>query len=85
MRSSPTSAARANGSAGAGSPQSADAASIRRLLRERKPELVTYEGWREIDRHERARGEPQGRPRVKLTRIEEMLRVAAAERPSRDE
>jgi ferredoxin/flavodoxin---NADP+ reductase len=74
-------AARSNGG-GADSPQSPDAASVARLLVARKPDLVPYEGWREIDRHERARGEPQGRPRVKLTRIDEMLRVAAAERPS---
>jgi ferredoxin--NADP+ reductase len=40
---------------------------------------VTYEGWTSIDRHERALGEPHGRPRVKLTRIEELLRVAAGE------
>ncbi len=36
-------------------------------------------GWEAIDRHERALGEPAGRPRVKLTRIEEMLRIAASE------
>jgi ferredoxin/flavodoxin---NADP+ reductase len=75
-------AARRNGSARADSPQPADADSIRRLLLERKPDLIPYEGWREIDRHERERGEQQGRPRVKLTRIDEMLRVAAAEQPS---
>ena len=50
-------------------------------LRARQPELVTYAGWSEIDRHERSLGEPSGRPRVKLTRIEEMLRVAAAQHP----
>ena len=45
------------------------------------PALVTYEGWSEIDRHEQALGEPHGRPRVKLTRIEQLLRVAAGESP----
>ncbi len=50
-------------------------------LRARQPELVTYAGWSEIDRHERSLGEPSGRPRVKLTRIEELLRVAAAPSP----
>jgi ferredoxin--NADP+ reductase len=55
--------------------------SIERLLTERVQALVTYEGWSEIDRHEQARGEPHGRPRVKLTRIEELLRVAAGETP----
>jgi ferredoxin/flavodoxin---NADP+ reductase len=62
-------------------PSSPDAASIEALLRSRQPELVTYEGWEAIDRHERALGEPAGRPRVKLTRIEELLRAAAAEEP----
>ena len=51
------------------------------LLRERHPTLVTYEGWSAIDSHEQSLGEPHGRPRVKLTRIEELLRVAAGETP----
>jgi ferredoxin--NADP+ reductase len=62
-------------------PSEPDAASVEALLRARRPELVTYSGWQSIDRHERALGEPAGRPRVKLTRIEELLRVAAAEQP----
>jgi ferredoxin/flavodoxin---NADP+ reductase len=57
-------------------PDAPDGAAIERLLRERQPELVTYDGWASIDRHERSLGEVAGRPRVKLTRIEEMLRVA---------
>jgi ferredoxin/flavodoxin---NADP+ reductase len=63
------------------SPAEPDAATVEALLRERQPQLVTYSGWEAIDRHERALGEPAGRPRVKLTRIEEMLRVAASEEP----
>jgi ferredoxin--NADP+ reductase len=79
-------AARSNGNAaGAGArahtPSDPDAAAIEALLRERQPELVTYSGWEAIDRHERALGERGGRPRVKLTRIDEMLEIAAAERP----
>ena len=50
---------------------------VEALLAERKPELVTYAGWEAIDAAEKAAGEPQGRPRVKLTRIEEMLEAAA--------
>ena len=57
-------------------PREDDAARFEARLRERKPQLVTYAGWEAIDRHERALGEPQGRPRVKLTRTEELLRVA---------
>jgi ferredoxin--NADP+ reductase len=60
-------------------PPNPDSDAIERLLRARRPDLVTYAGWESIDAHERALGEPDGRPRVKLTRIEEMLRVAAAE------
>jgi ferredoxin--NADP+ reductase len=65
--------------AGLNQPDSPGADAIERLLRERQPELVTYEGWTSIDRHERSLGEASGRPRVKLTRIEEMLRVAAGD------
>jgi len=62
-------------------PSTPDADAVEALLRSRQPELVTYSGWEAIDRHERALGEPAGRPRVKLTRIEELLEVAAAEEP----
>ncbi|HWX46190.1 MAG TPA: FAD-dependent oxidoreductase [Solirubrobacteraceae bacterium] len=63
-------------------PDTPDPSAIEALLRTRQPDLVTYSGWESIDRHERALGEPAGRPRVKLTRIDELLRVAASERPS---
>jgi ferredoxin--NADP+ reductase len=33
---------------------------------------VTWEGWQAIDSHERAAGEPHGRPRVKLVRLDEL-------------
>ena len=62
-------------------PERPDAAAIDELLRERQPQLVSYEGWEAIDRHERAAGEATGRPRVKVTSIDEMLRIAAAEQP----
>jgi ferredoxin/flavodoxin---NADP+ reductase len=66
-------------------PDSPDAEAVEAMLRARRPELITYAGWSEIDRHERALGEATGRPRVKLTQIDEMLQIAAAERPSEDE
>jgi ferredoxin/flavodoxin---NADP+ reductase len=62
-------------------PDRPDPAAVETLLRTRRPELVPYSGWESIDRHERALGEPSGRPRVKLTRIDELLRVAASENP----
>jgi ferredoxin--NADP+ reductase len=58
-------------------PPAPDPTELDATLRARQPALVTYDGWSEIDRHERERGEPAGRPRVKLTRIDEMLRIAA--------
>jgi ferredoxin/flavodoxin---NADP+ reductase len=73
-----------DGRGAAHTPQAPDAAAVESLLRERQPELVTYDGWTEIDKYERALGEPSGRPRVKLTRIEEMLRVAASQSPSEE-
>jgi ferredoxin/flavodoxin---NADP+ reductase len=65
-------------------PSVVDAGEIEGLLRERVPSLVTYEGWSSIDRHEQSLGEPHGRPRVKLTRIEDLLRVAAGEAPAEE-
>jgi ferredoxin/flavodoxin---NADP+ reductase len=49
---------------------------VEELLDERKPDHVTYAGWEAIDSVEKAAGEPQGRPRVKLTTTEELLDAA---------
>jgi ferredoxin/flavodoxin---NADP+ reductase len=46
------------------------------LLAERGAEPVLYSGWEAIDAVERARGEEQGRPRVKLCTWEELLAAA---------
>lgn len=35
-------------------------------------QAVGWDGWQAIDAHERARGEPQGRPRVKVVRLDEL-------------
>ncbi len=43
------------------------------LLRERGSDVVTYAGWEAIDAAEKARGEPLGRPRVKLCTWDELL------------
>jgi ferredoxin--NADP+ reductase len=50
------------------------------LLAERKPDLVTADGWRAIDGLELERGRSQRRPRVKLASREELLASAAAKR-----
>lgn len=44
-------------------------------LLERQPKLVTGDHWKLIDSHERAAGEPTGRPRVKLASVAELLRI----------
>jgi ferredoxin--NADP+ reductase len=46
------------------------------LLRERKPELVTADGWRAIDADELRRGSETERPRVKLASRDELLAAA---------
>jgi ferredoxin--NADP+ reductase len=50
--------------------------SLERLLRERGIRYVAYQGWQSIDAQEKAAGEPQGRPRVKLCTFEELLAAA---------
>jgi len=52
--------ARGNGTGPTLAPKRADAASIERVLRARQPDLVPYQGWLEIDRHERSHGELHG-------------------------
>lgn len=56
--------------------EGATAEDVDRLLAERGVTVVTYAGWEAIDAVERARGEPQGRPRVKLVTWDELLEVA---------
>jgi ferredoxin--NADP+ reductase len=53
-----------------------DPAEIEQLLLERGVRLVVYAGWTSIDEHERAAGEPIGRPRVKLCTWDELLEAA---------
>jgi ferredoxin/flavodoxin---NADP+ reductase len=52
------------------------------LLAERKPDLVSIEGWRAIDAHEVGRGGEQQRPRVKLASRGELLAAAGVEGPA---
>ncbi len=49
---------------------------LARWLVQRQPEVITEDHWQRIDAHERSSGEPQGRPRVKLTRVADMLQIA---------
>jgi ferredoxin--NADP+ reductase len=53
------------------------------LLEERGAEPVDWEGWRRIDEHEIQAGAESGRPRVKLSRYEELLDAARSTSASR--
>jgi ferredoxin--NADP+ reductase len=57
-------------------PVDADRDSLEALLAECAPDHITYAGWEAIDRTEKAAGESQGRPRVKLCSFEELLDAA---------
>jgi ferredoxin/flavodoxin---NADP+ reductase len=47
-------------------------------LAERAPDAVTWEGWQAIDDAEKAAGEAQGRPRVKMVRLAELVEAGRA-------
>ncbi len=57
-------------------PETDDPGRVLELLAERGVEVVTYDGWRAIDELECSRGEPHGRPRIKLSSWDELLRAA---------
>jgi ferredoxin--NADP+ reductase len=60
----------------AGAPDSQrDPALVEALVKARKPQYVSRVGWKQLDTYEVAQGAAQGRPRVKLTRVAEMLDV----------
>ena len=61
-------------------PANAGPEAIDALLAERRPDLITGDGWRAIDRHERERGRSELRPRVKLASRDELLATAGAGR-----
>ena len=50
-----------------------EAAAAEALVRQRQPNFVSYADWLKLDAIEVSRGRAQGRPRVKFTRIEDML------------
>ena len=55
-----------------------DRGSIEALLNERKPDHVTFEGWQAIDAAEVEAGKTHGRPRVKLSRVDELVEASKA-------
>jgi len=63
-------------------PSEPDAEAVEHWLRARVPGLVTWAAWQSIDEHEMALGEPQGRPRVKLVSVPEMIAIAERGAPA---
>jgi len=57
-----------------------DPAAVEALLRERGVDYVSYADWKLLDGHETAAGSAHGRPRVKVTRVPEMLEIIRAGR-----
>ncbi|MBI4011233.1 MAG: NADP oxidoreductase, partial [Candidatus Rokubacteria bacterium] len=54
-------------------PAHPDAEAVETLVRQRQPGYVSYADWQRLDEVEVTRGRALGRPRVKLTRVKEML------------
>jgi len=50
-----------------------DVAALEEWLLGHEPHIVSQSDWLTIDSHERATGEPQGRPRVKLETVPDLL------------
>ncbi len=51
-------------------------AALADLVLSRQPDAITFAEWKKIDDEEVARGEAKGKPRVKFTRVTEMVAVA---------
>ncbi len=54
-------------------PARSDAAAVEALVRERQPSFISYADWLRLNELEVANGRAAGRPRVKFTRVEDML------------
>jgi ferredoxin/flavodoxin---NADP+ reductase len=59
-------------------PSDPDPSAVETWLRKQVPGVVTWDGWGAIDVHETKQGEPHGRPRVKVVRVDDMARIAAS-------
>ncbi len=60
-------------------PPHPEANSVENLISERQPNYVTYKDWLSIDAQEVARGEAEGRPRVKYTSISDIFTALGRE------
>ena len=56
-------------------PESPEPEAIPGLLSDRRVRFVTFDDWRKLDEVETMEGEKQGRPRVKVVKVERMLEI----------
>jgi ferredoxin/flavodoxin---NADP+ reductase len=54
-----------------------DPAQAEAFVRSRKPNYVNRDDWKKLDAYETARGAEQGRPRIKVTSVADMLKIIA--------
>ncbi len=54
-------------------PDEPDAAAAERMMRAHQPAYVSYQDWLKLNAVEVSRGRAAGRPRIKFTRVDEML------------
>lgn len=59
-------------------PPHATADEAEHFIRQRQPDYFSYDHWRHLDEQELALGKQQGRPRVKLTTLQQMLDAISA-------
>ncbi len=62
------------------SPSKPDHSALESLLHKRGVRYITYEDWQILDRLEMERGRSVGRPRIKFSRVEEMLAALEEDR-----
>lgn len=53
-------------------PSAPEPSAVENLVRERRPNFVSWKDWQRLDEIEISKGEKEGRPRVKFTTVEEM-------------
>ncbi len=56
-------------------PTHSDPASAEQFVRSRQPRFITFTDWQKLDQLEVANGAKLGRPRLKFTRVEDMLKA----------
>jgi ferredoxin--NADP+ reductase len=56
-----------------GKPTQPEVTAMTTLIQQRQPNFISFADWHRLDELETSAGQAQGRPRIKMTRIDEML------------